>query len=342
MTRALSFLIPAFILIICHGRLSAHLMINEFVTNTPSDWVELVLPGPTREKMDISKLYVTTYYGKNEPLSADPVTIYSYNRPETPYDDRYIVVHLTQPGIPDETDLTGDTNGNKHIDIYCNNYSASLWNTEGVIAIDSDDDPSNGGIIDFVYYSNRDGSPNETITSYVQQAAAQGQWRIGTISNVQLYSVFIGREGLSSYMSMTRRSTIDLNVCTDFIITNIPTPGRANTPGPIVMGKRLFKLLRKTITIIPGHPIFGSGAIPVFVFFPCCFKLRIFSSTGILVHESPLFTSVNPGNFNLYWNPQLQGRHAVSGLYICKIEAVNIGMRLNAEETMYIIMSRYQ
>src|SRR5271157_3550312 len=84
--------------------LHAQLIINEFVTNTDSDWVELFLAGNERKKMDISNLYVTMYYGTNERLGPEPITIYSYDRPETPYDDRFVVVHLTQPGIPDETD----------------------------------------------------------------------------------------------------------------------------------------------------------------------------------------------------------------------------------------------
>ena len=92
-----------FLLLLAGTRLRAGLMINEFVTNTASDWVELTLTGPAKEKRDISGLYVTTYYGRNEPLSADPVTIYSYDRPETTYDDRFVVVHLTRPDETDET-----------------------------------------------------------------------------------------------------------------------------------------------------------------------------------------------------------------------------------------------
>ncbi len=324
------------------AHLHAGLLINEFVTSTTSDWVELTLAGSPGEKLDISKLYVTPYYGNNEALSSDPVTIYSHDRPETPYDDRYIVVHLIEPTLPDETDLTGDTNGNGYIDIYCNNYSASLWNTEGVIAIDSDDDPANGGIIDFVYYSNRDGTPNETIASYVEAARGQGQWQVVPGQGIQEGAVFIGAEGLMTHMSVSRNVAADTNGPSDYTATNFQTPGKPNMTLPLFMGKRLFKPLRKRITIIPGHRFFGSGAIPVFIFIPCCLKLRVFSMTGILIHESPLFLSVNPGLFNLYWNPALQRSRAVTGLYLCKIEAVNPSLRLSNEEMIYIILSRYQ
>ncbi|MBP7738425.1 MAG: hypothetical protein KA369_20795 [Spirochaetes bacterium] len=340
MKKTISFIF--LFMLLAETRLLAGLMINEFVTSTASDWVELTMTGNSKEKMEISKLYVTTYYGKNESLSADPVTIYSYDRSETTYDDRFIVVHLTDPATPDETDLTGDTNGNGFIDLYCNNYYASLWNTEGVIAIDSDDNPANGGITDFVFYSNRDGSPNETVVSYVTAAREQGQWQGSAVPDIQQGSVSIGTDGLMAHMSVSRNSLADTNGLADFTVTNIQTPGKPNMTIPIFMGKRLFKAMRKKITFISGHYLFGSGAIPVFVFIPCCLKLRVFSMTGILVHESPLFVSINPGLFNLYWNPAFQRSSVVTGLYLCKIEAVNPSLRLASEEIIYIIMSKYQ
>src|SRR4030042_2028015 len=121
-------LLITLVLILSGSQLEAALQINELATNTSDDWIELALVSPVKVSKDISKLYVTMYYGNNEPLGTDPVTIYSYDRPETPYDDRYVVVHCARPDTPDETDLTGDTNGNGYIDVYCNNYFASLWN----------------------------------------------------------------------------------------------------------------------------------------------------------------------------------------------------------------------
>jgi hypothetical protein len=330
------------LLIISSSRLEAALQINEFATNTSDDWVELALASPVKESKDISKLYVTMYYGTNEPLSAYPVTIYSYDRPETPYDDRFVVVHCARPNVPDETDLTGDTNGNGYIDVYCNNYFASLWNTEGVVAIDNDDDPSNGGILDFVYYSNRDGKPNDTIASYVAAAQSLGQWQAFSGVNLQECAVFTGSEGLSSYASVARKNQPDGNTAADFAVTDIQTPGKPNMTGSLFMGKRLFKPLRKKIAIIPGHLAFGSGAIPVFVFAPCCIKLRVFSITGMLIHESPLFPTVNPGLLNLYWNPLFMHRKPCTGLYLCKIEAVNPALKLSQEETIFLILSHYR
>ncbi|MBN2161010.1 MAG: hypothetical protein JW807_16585 [Spirochaetes bacterium] len=335
------FFLIIFILFHFNAGLRAGLIISEFTTGATEDWVELTLAG-TPEKMDIATLYVTMYYGTNEQLGTDPITIYAHDRPETPYDDRYVVVYLTRPDTPDETDLTGDTNGNGRIDVYCNNYFASLWNTEGVVAVDSDDDPSNGGILDFVYYSSRDGEPNDTMASYVAAAQANGEWQACPGENIQDCSVSIGREGLAAHMSVCRRKKNDSNSAADFSVTSILTPGKPNIAAPLFMGNRLFTVIKKKITIIPGHGLFGSGIIPVFVFAPCALRLRVFTITGIVIHESPRFLSVRPGLFNLFWNPLLQRRAPASGLYLCKIEAVSTARKSFQEEIIKIIVSRYR
>ncbi len=331
----LALLIPA-------GGLRAGLLINEFVTAAEHDWVELTLAAGEKESMEISSLFVTAYYGANEALSGDPVTIMGKDRPETPWDDRFVVVHLAMPGIPDETDLTGDTNGNGRIDLYCDNYSASLWNTEGVVAIDSDDDPSNGGIIDFVFYSNRDGTPNDTVLGYVGAARAAGQWRTSPGEELQECAVPIGGKGLDPHMSVSRRESADTGTGNDFVVSAVQTPGRPNFFLPAIPMKRLFRALRKRVTIIPGHCIFGKGEIPLFVFSPCALKMRVFSMDGALIHESPMVIQAKPGLCALQWNPLLQRRPPPTGLYLCRIEAQNPSLRLAEDRTIYIIVSRYR
>lgn len=329
-------------ILLLESGLQAALLISEFTTGAAEDWVELTMTGNEPDRKDISKLFVTMYYGANEPLATDPITIYSHDRPETPCDDRFVVVHLSMPDTPDETDLTGDTNGNGRIDVYCNNYFASLWNTEGVVAIDTDDDPTNGGIIDFVYYSIRDGAPNDSMASYAASAQACGEWQACPGDNIQDCSVSIGAGGLTAHMSVCRRKKADSNSAADFAVTSIVTPGRPNIAAPLFMGNRLFKPIRNKITIIPGHGLFGSGTVPIFVFTPCVLRLRIFTVTGILIHESPRFLSARPGLCNLFWNPLLQRRAPVTGLYLCKIEAVSTARKSSQEEIIYIIVSRYR
>ena len=328
------------IFLLC-GNAHSKLMINEFVTGTGSDWVELFFSSNIKEKKDVSGLYVTMYYGENEPLGKEPITIYSYDRPETPYDDRFIVVHLTE-NLPDETDRTGDTNHNGCIDVYCRNYVNSLWNTEGVVAIDTDDDPSNGGIIDFVAYSNYDGIPNTVIGSYTLEAQKQKEWQACTGPVVQACSVFIGKTGLPRTMSVSRLPGPDTNSKSDFQITTFQTPGRPNVTSLVYFGKKLIRPLRKTVTIIPNHPVFGSGEIPVLVLQECDIKYRIFSSTGIVAFDPPPIIAARPGLLNLSWNTFFIRSGIPTGLYICKIDAKSSLLKKSETKKIFIVLSRYR
>ena len=291
--------------------LYAQLLINEIACNVVgSDWVELFLYSAQPLSMDISSLYVTMYYGTNEPLSQSPVTIYSYDRPQTPWDDRFVVVHLTDPLTPDECDATGDTNGNGVLDVYCNNYVNSLWNTDCVVAIDTDDDPSNGGIIDFVAYSNRDGALNQTIGQYVASAIQQGQW-MGTVS--EEYMVDIGKSGLLEYQSIIRKEVTDSNSLDDFVITPYLTPGRPNIL-PIKHAKRIFIRVSKK-TVLNKKAL---EQLQIFVLQPCILRVRLFSSRGYKIYESPLLSAM-PGFYCIDWVRHLQKIRC--GMYLGTVEA---------------------
>jgi len=321
---------------------SGALLINEAAPATSgTDWVELFLSEGGARQMDISNLFVTMYYGTNEPLSCEPVTIYSWNRPETPWDDRFVVVHLTEPLTPDETDRTGDTNGNGRIDLYCNNYTSSLWNSDCVVAIDSDDDPENGGIIDFLAFSNRDGSPNSTMVSYMNDAAAAGEWSLIPGTAPQESMVDIGTAGLSEFMSIARKGGGDSNGLADFAVTSFQTPGGENRfSGDLTQCGRVFSADRRRITVIPGHPSLGSAAVPLTIYHSCSVRLRIFTPVGMLIYQSPLYSEVHPGLFSLPWNLRGNHRAARSGLYIGLIEATSREIRTTQEEKIFIIVSR--
>ncbi len=323
---------------------NAGLVINEIACGTSGDdWVELFLKSDTNASADISVLYVTMYYGTNEPLSGDPITLYSYDRPETPYDDRFAVVHLTDPATKDETDLTGDTNKNGYIDIYCGNYSSSLWNTDGVVAIDTDDDPSNGGIIDFAAYSSRDGEANDTMASYMEDAAASGQWQPCTSTNTQDCMIDIGKEGLPASMTIARKNSPDTNSLADFAVTKYMTPGKNNIfSGESGPAKKLFRAVKKKITILPSHPVLGTGTVELFVYEQCSIRFRVFSAAGLLLYESPLYSDVNPGNFSVKWDMRGKSKDACTGLYIGCIEAVSKALKRTEAEKIYLILSRYR
>ncbi len=299
----------------------AQLLINEIACNVAkSDWVELFLFSEQPLSMDISTLYVTMYYGTNEPLSQNSVTIYSYDRPETLWDDRFVVIHLTDPVIPDECDSTGDTNGNGVLDVYCNNYVNSLWNTDCVVAIDTDDDPSNGGIIDFVAYSNKDGTLNQYISQYITSAIQHGQWAGIALEE---YMVDIGKSGLLDYQSIIRKASLDSNSLNDFVVTPYQTPGRPNIL-PVSYSQDDFIKVNHTITFIKR----AIAPLTFFVLQPCSFRVRLFSSVGYKVYESPLL-STSPGLYSLeLWQSIKKMR---CGLYLGTIEAQNSKSRQHVE-----------
>ena len=337
-------IIIIFIYLLWPCKAGADLLINEIACSTSGDdWVELFFSSTAGDSRDISNLYVTMYYGTNEHLADDPVTIYSYDRPETAWDDRFVVVHLTSPGLIDETDSTGDANNNGCIDIYCNNYSGSLWETDCVVAIDDDDEPSNNGIIDFMAYSNRDGSPNTTITSYMSAAQGFGQWASCSGLSEQECMVNTGENGLEPYMSIARKNASDSNSIDDFSITKYMTQGRANILSESVSGgKNLFKPERRKISITPENCASGGKEIGLFVYNLCNIRLRIFSSTGMLIYESPLYRDVYPGHRAVRWDIRGNGKKASTGLYIALIEATRKELKRTQQEKIYVIVNKYK
>lgn len=329
--------------ILITARLQAGLLINEIACNTPgNDWVELFFDSSPGNKLEISGLFVTMYYGTNEHLSNSPVTIYAEDRPGTPYDDRFVVVHLTEANTEDETDLTGDSNKNGYIDIYCSNYSGSLWNTDCVVAIDTDDDPGNGGILDFAAYSNRDGSPNDVMETYVNTASSFGHWNTSN-DNIQECMIYTGPDGLESFMTIARKKAADTNSSEDFAVTKYMTPGRKNMLNNDASGGgRIFSMPRKKISVTHKHFSKGNCAIKLFIYRSCNIRLRIFSSIGMLIYESRLYKDVFPGHFAVNWDLKGLGRKACTGLYIAQIEAVKKEVKKTQTEKVYMIVKRYK
>lgn len=311
-------------------RLNASLLINEISSAGSEDWVELTLTADTGS-LDISRYYVTMYYGSNEPISESPVTIRNRDLPETPYDDRFVVVHFSSAAA-DETDATGDTNGNGVLDVYCSNYG--LWNTDCVVAIDTDDDPSNGGIVDFVAFSNRDGSINTTIRGYIESAVSAGQWRCDK-SDIQQCSVNTGTNQ-NSYSTVSRINSADSNSPGDFAVTEYATPGRENIISANRGGRKLFRTDSNR-----GAHIYGSGdiVIPLFIYEQCSIMFRVFNSAGMMVYSSDLSRDISPGFYTLRIPERsLRGR-VLTGLYPVKIEGA--GSSSSSEtSTYFLVISR--
>lgn len=307
-------------------------LINEISSGGTSDWIEITVSDDT-ESCDISQYFVTMYYGTNEKLAQSSVTLRNRDLPSTPYDDRFAVVHFTSTPVEDETDATGDTNGNGILDLYCCNYG--LWNTDCVVSIDTDDDPVNGGIVDFVAFSNRDGSINSTIAGYIEAAISAGQWQSCGSPDLQQCCVNIGNDGLNSWSTISRIKGTDTNSASDFAVTPYATPGRENMFSSGRHSGKLFRPESKEISHRYGR---GTISITVFIYETCSIKLRIFNAAGFTVYSSQLIEDANPGLYT-FRVPEhdLKGR-ILTGLYPVKIEAS--GNRSGTESaTVFLVIA---
>jgi len=320
-------------LIFLHTASVAGPIINEISAGGSSDWVEITLAEGT-ESCDISQYYVTMYYGTNEKIADSPVTLRNRDLPETPWDDRFAVVHFTSVPTADETDLTGDTNGNGVLDLYCRNYG--LWNTDCVVSIDTDDIPANGGILDFAAFSNRDGSVNATIAGYIKAAVSAGQWESCGSSNIQDCAVDIGKEGLKAGSTISRIKGADTNSLRDFAVTAYATPGRENIINAERGSRKLFRAESKEVSYFYGS---GTLRIPLFLYETCSLKLRIFNSTGSTVYSSELKEDLNPGYYTFFIpEGRLRGK-VLTGLYPVRIEASCKGSG-SETATLFLVISR--
>ncbi|MBP9022578.1 MAG: hypothetical protein KBH06_05185 [Spirochaetes bacterium] len=317
------------LLLIAQRSPSSALVISEISpAGSPCDWVEIFFYSEILETKDISKLFLTVYYGSEEILSEDPVTICSRNLPETPYDDRYIVVRFCK-GV-DETDYTGDSNKNGVIDVYVK--GTSPWNTDSVIGLDDDSNIANGAI-DFAAYSAYDGSINSSVLSYLDSAVSIGVWSVS--DSVEKSFIDIGLKGLSSDQSIIRLGE-DTNSKNDFVVTDTPTPGNDN-----IYSKRSsesFSLGLKDKYLIEEFS--GKDFVSVNISLQCSLRFRIYSTNGILKYESRLFKDVQPGFFKIRLDHSVI-KKLRSGMYIICFTGVAKSGKIKNSKTL-IIVNRYK
>lgn len=253
-------------MLLCVTRASAELLISEIAPNASGgDWAEVCHSG-SGTALEISRRYVTVYYGDEEPLAHTPVTLLPQDDPSTAWDDRYAVIHFAS-SLPDETDAAGDRNGNGIRDLHVT-IGTPPWNTSSVLAIDNDTDPVNG-MIDFIAYTNDPSATNSTVTTYMTNAVAAGCWYGGMI--------MIPAKGLAPYQSLARGGG-DSNTAADFAITAAQTPGR---PNRIAAGSSR-RLIR-----VPERCVISADAdtIPMEVLTPCIILLRVYRMDGRLLYR---------------------------------------------------------
>ncbi len=310
-----------------HAQNSRNIIISEvYYSSSGNDWVEIKCISSGSDGIDISSFYATMYYGTNERLSADQITLYSFDKPDTPYDDRFAVIYLTS-SKPDETDFTGDANKNGILEIHCNNYSSSLWNSEAVIALDTNDDP-NDGMIDFLFYSNQDSSINSNVEDYVTSAVATSEWKISG-NNIQLSSVKINDS--QNNISIIRNSYSDTNSSNDFKISAQLTPGKENIfKNPSRIDKKLFNIpLKKNIFSAKQNQIFLNINTNTSVII----EGRLFTSDGFMISKSEKYSLPISGNYNIELKLK---KHTVPGLYVALLEA-NSEFKVQKEKFVLVI-----
>lgn len=295
------------------------LFLNEISAGGSADWIELKL-SPDTASMDISPLFVTMYYGSNEALAVTPVTLYGEDKPETPWDDRFAVIYFSESISADETDAAGDLNNNRIRDIYCANYG--LWTTDCCVSIDTDDIPSNNGIIDFMAFSNRDGEINKTIASYINYAIEYGAWNDCASVNLQDCCCDIGSEKLQTWSTLSRTGSVDAGSMDDFIITPYATPGKENITDVSAGKGKLIKLLKNRIVHNYGCTD-GNIELPLFLYRSTSLRVRIFNSAGLNIYTGPLVTDAVPGYFTAVISERNLKGKVLTGLYPVSLEAVD-------------------
>lgn len=309
-------------------------LISEFTTKGSDCYIEVVCVGEAGESIDISSLYVSFNYspsGKIKHLGDEPITLYTEDRANTAFDDRFAVIHVKTDGIT-ETDEAGDCNGNGVRDIYAEK-ATQLFNTSGFVVIYDD----KNCMIDFAAYSDSMSKFNSNLAPKAIAAlnANPGQWTAVDEKNVAASCIDIGKNGLEAYMSVCRNGQ-DTNTRDDFVVTNFSTPGAENILTSPIKESLLFKFTDKTI---PSSKSAGVANVKLFVTQICSLRLRVFSSTGRLVYESQLYKDIFPGKYILRWEGKTFAG-AKAGLYTAVVESTGGSVRGSVTRTAFIILGR--
>ena len=105
--------------------------------------------------------------------------------------------------------------------------------------------------------------------------------------------------------------------------------------------KRIFRPLKKKI--FQRKNSCGDGVrVDLFVSQSCNIKFRVFTVTGILLYESPLYRDVPPGLFAVSWKGRSFSRHARGGMYLGLVEATGNELRGAHIERLCIVVTKQE
>ncbi|MCK5598490.1 lamin tail domain-containing protein [bacterium] len=217
------------------------------------DWVELYIKDVGGAGIDISSFLITDMDGTDTSFAGSAVTVHTGD---------YVVVHWIV-GEPDETDGTGDTNGNGFVDLYVDD--TPLTDTDDQAAL------MNGAVYyDCAVWANDDGVGTD-IPGDVPTLVVEGQWLIegaspqeSDCSNSSLYnySDSLVRISLAS----------DSDNLYDWARTTTLSPGAANVldyDGTGIM-QVSDTIAGFAYTLTSSHDILDSGTKWQFRFVPQC------------------------------------------------------------------------
>lgn len=211
--------------------------ITEVAFSAATDWVELYNYGVAA---DISGLMLTDLDGVDSRLADVKTTLAP---------GKYAVVYWDESGV-DETDETGDVNGNGVIDLYI--ADTGLSSTDDEVALMSA--ASGGQYIDAVCWSNGTGEFASSEDKDVKLLADNEQWII-TGDTVTKSDCWIDSSKIKSEQSIGRSTATvtDNNTKNDWFLFKLPTPGQDNPSlvPPLV-----------TVTFDPAPP-FKEGQVKI-------------------------------------------------------------------------------
>ncbi|MFH1239130.1 MAG: lamin tail domain-containing protein [bacterium] len=192
----------------CVARGLIKIKITEVSFASGNDWVELYNWGS--EEVDISHFMLTDLDGTDSALAAEPVTL----KPA-----QYAVIHWDDTGV-DETDRTGDTNGDGCIDLYVSDTDLSSTDDEVVLMTAA----VSGDYIDAVCWSNLDGVYDNTDLKLL---AEKGVW--AAVSLIESDAWSNSKEVVNEAVIGRKPSLYeDTNSKNDWYLYPTPTPGTEN------------------------------------------------------------------------------------------------------------------
>lgn len=234
----------------------------------------------------------------------------------TPKAGQHIVLHVASSSTPDETDVTGDTNGNGYIDLFSTD--SGLAGTDGTMTLLNED----SDIVDFVGYADDSATYTGTESAY-NDAVAANQWLPSATSDPQYISGSVAWSGLST-QSMSRvpdssGNPTDNNRKDDWILGNqSPGDGFGTVPQKTASTLEVFQSPFSPF----GDGRFNKALIAYNVPENSLITIRVFDLQGRQVRTLLDAVSGGGASASTFWDGKDDfGNVLPVGIYLVNVEA---------------------